>query len=63
MRTKENLMGFYNLIPPFVQNQQKVLCIIYAKGNGVDLIDLDNPNTKIYVGYYSDQEEVKISSK
>jgi hypothetical protein len=49
MKTKENLMGFYNPIPPFKEeHNHPVLCIIYTRPN----ID---PET-YHIEYYNDTE-------
>ena len=50
MRTKQNLLGFYNPIPPFKQ-EQPVLCVVYV---------LNRAQDEVHIGYYNDREEVKI---
>lgn len=50
MRTKQNLLGFYNPIPPFKQ-EQPVLCVVYV---------LNRAQDEIHIDYYNDREEVKI---
>ncbi|CDW77329.1 UNKNOWN [Stylonychia lemnae] len=52
MKTKENILGFFNPIPPFrMEHDNPVLCIIYKRQEESDTIR---------VSYYSDDEEVKI---
>jgi len=50
MRTKQNLLGFYNPIPPFKQ-ESPVLCVVYVLNQAADVIN---------ISYYNDKEEVKI---
>lgn len=50
MRTKENILGFYNPIPPFkLEHDCPVLCIIYKKPSEGDVV---------HINYYRDDEEV-----
>lgn len=52
MKTKENIMGFFNPIPPFkLEYDYPVLCIIYKKPSEGDVVHID---------YFNDDEEVKI---
>ena len=51
MKTKSNIMGFYNPIPPFKKEYDTpVLCVVYMR-NSEDVVHID---------YFSDREEVKI---
>jgi len=51
-KTKENILGFYNPIPPFkLEHDFPVLCIIYSVGG---------ENDTVHVNYYNDEEEVMI---
>lgn len=53
MKTKENILGFFNPIPPFKEeHDHPVLCIVYRK-------PAQDPDT-FHINYYSDSEEVKI---
>ena len=52
-KTKANIMGFYNPIPPFKrEHDYPVLCLVYKKPR--------EDNSKIYVTYYNDNEDVSI---
>jgi hypothetical protein len=54
MKTKENLLGFFNPIPPFKnEHDHPVLCLIYKK-------PIEQGQDTIYVKYFNDDEEVKI---
>lgn len=58
MQTKQNIMGFYNPIPPFrKESDTPVLCLVYVL-NSQDPARLTND--AIHVDYYSDQSEVKL---
>ena len=59
MRTKQNLLGFYNPIPPFKQDKP-VLCIVYVlNGDPMRLREQD----MVHVDYFNDREEVRIFSE
>mmetsp|Transcript_19466 Transcript_19466/g.18582 ORF Transcript_19466/g.18582 Transcript_19466/m.18582 type:complete len:200 (+) Transcript_19466:1906-2505(+) len=53
--TKNDVMGFFNPIPPFVVGHQTPhLCVIYKRGDGVEL------SNRITVQYFRDSDTVKI---
>ncbi len=54
MNTKENLIGFFNPIPPFkLEHDYPVLCVIYMK---------TSVNDEVHIQYFNDSEEVRIIS-
>ena len=59
MQTKQNIMGFYNPIPPFKQEYDTpVLCIVYV----LNASDPERPQERdiIHIDYFKDHQEVKI---
>ena len=54
MASKQNLVGFFNPIPPFKREADRpVLCVIYT---------LNNDPSKVWICYYSDKAEVIIKN-
>ena len=65
MQTKQNLLGFYNPIPPFKRGYDNpVLCLVYTLGErlpeGVNEDLAAEPPRNLYKHYFSDRQEVKI---
>ena len=63
MQTKQNIMGFYNPIPPFKKEYENpVLCVVYTLGERAPSMgegEFVAPKT-LHIDYYSDKQEVKI---
>jgi hypothetical protein len=65
MQTKQNLLGFYNPIPPFKREYENpVLCLVYTLGEPLPegfYADLAaRPPQKLHIDYFNDRQEVKI---
>ena len=61
MTTKQNLMGFYNPIPPFKKEYENpVLCIVYTlreplpEGPNADLAA--RPPRELHIDYFTDRQ-------
>ena len=61
MSTKQNLMGFFNPIPPFKKEYENpVLCLIYTIGEAMPDPQRDVVAANLHITFYSDRQEVKI---
>jgi len=58
MQTKQNIMGFYNPIPPFKRDYDNpVLCVIYTLNESLPNIDDENyqPPQTMHIQYFTDR--------
>ena len=65
MQTKQNLLGFYNPIPPFKREYENpVLCLVYTLGEplleGFNADLAAKPPQNLHIDYFNDRQEVKI---